>query len=221
MHHIQKYVLKQLTHHRQARFSEMRPPRTDTNVYSYHLQTLQKEGYIEKCDRVYTLSPIGLAYVERISVESFEPRMQPKVITMMIVRNDADQILLWQKSKQPFIETWSLLSGKVHLEDESIYAAVQREQIEKFSVATDTIKHRGDAYVRAYVNGRLVSNVLAHIIVFRIPEGATIHQNTRWFDYEEIATLNTAPATLDIINDAAGDTPFFFSEYNPVVILSS
>jgi len=214
MHHIQKYILKKLTLTKRARFSEMRPPRTDSNVYSYHLSALQHDSFIKKNDKSYDLTPKGLAYVERISVDSFEPRMQPKIITIMIVQNADGMILLWPKSKQPFIGTWSLLSGKVHLDDASILGAVQRECIEKFTVEPNFIDHKGDSYIRAYVDSQLVSTVLAHICRVRISDDAKFHENVRWYTPEEILNLDTAPATTNIISQALATNSFYFAEYN-------
>jgi hypothetical protein len=49
-HHIQKFILHYLISHEFARFRDLRPPKVDTNLFSYHLKLLQKSGYVEKTD---------------------------------------------------------------------------------------------------------------------------------------------------------------------------
>lgn len=216
MHHIQKNILKTLTTAKQARFSEMRPPRTDSNVYTYHLAALQREDFVTKDDKLYTLTAKGLAYVERISIDSFEPRLQSKIITIMVVQSVNGKILLWPKSKQPFIGTWSLLSGKMHLEDNSVLDAARRECLEKFSSEPVSIAHIGDSYVRAYVNDQLVSSVFAHICRIQLNDDAILHPSVKWCTAEDIQNLDTAPATNEIIAQALSAEDFFFTEYNSV-----
>ena len=47
-HHIQKHILSVLMHTKFARFRDMRPPKVDTNLYSYHLKLLIKSGFVQK-----------------------------------------------------------------------------------------------------------------------------------------------------------------------------
>ena len=214
MHYIQKHILKVLTYTKYARFSEMRPPRIDSNAYSYHLKVLLRENYVEKTDKGYRLSPHGLGYVDRISAENFEPRLQPKVITMSIVRNEEDKVLLWSKKKQPFITAWSLPSGKVHITDRSMEAAAIRESVEKFGGRPKTIEHNGSCFIRASINSELISYVLAHIFTITFDEGATVSENTGWYDANERHQLKLLPATEEIIQKAAIAKQLFFEEYD-------
>ncbi|HSW91725.1 MAG TPA: NUDIX domain-containing protein [Candidatus Saccharimonadales bacterium] len=213
MHHIQKYILKELSINKTRRYSEMRPPRIDSNLYSYHLKNLIRDELIIKKDKTYYLAPKGLAYAERISMDKFETRLQPKVLTIFVVENEEGEILLWRKSKQPFVETWSLLSGKVHLEDESIAAAIKRELLEKFDSLHETL-HVGDCYIRTYVENELVSCVLAHVCTLSISEVARLHSRTRWVKKSELPSLDLAPATIQLVQQVQVSQPFFFKEYD-------
>ena len=42
-HHIQKHILDVLMYTAVARFRDLRPPRTDTNLFTYHLNVLYLE----------------------------------------------------------------------------------------------------------------------------------------------------------------------------------
>lgn len=167
MHHIQKHILKILTNQATARFSELRPPRTDTNLFSYHLKSLLKIGLVAKNERQYTLSAEGLLYVDRISSERFEQRAQPKIITVGVLRDEEGRIALVKRTKQPFIDTWGLPSGKLHL-GEAVAQAARREVLEKTGIDAGELTHAGDAYINTSIDGVLVSSVLAHVFVGQV-----------------------------------------------------
>ena len=80
-HHIQKSILKYLTKQQTARYSQMRPPKVDSNLYAYHLKSLLKTGFIIKNNKDYSLSPSGLNYVETVSLDKFQIHSQPKITT--------------------------------------------------------------------------------------------------------------------------------------------
>lgn len=213
MHHIQKHILKVLAYAKWARFRDMRPPKTDSNAYSYHLRALQKEGLVEKGEKGYRLSPAGLSYVDRVSIEKFELRLQPKIITMIISQNEEGAVQMWQKQKQPFIGAWTLPNGKMHIADASIEAAALREAKEKVNITPQALQHVGACSIRAFINGHLVSYVLAHIFTAELDETQELHENTRWCTYEQRQALQLMPATELIIQKVQSSNSFFFEEY--------
>ena len=121
-HHIQKHILGVLMHMKYARFRDMRPPKVDTNLYTYHLNILKKRGFIIKTDDGYCLGREGLSYVDRVSIKSLKIRTQPKIITMIVVQNANGDVLLQRRTKQPHIDTWTLPYGKLHID--SRYSAL-------------------------------------------------------------------------------------------------
>ena len=66
-HHIQKYIIGVLIHQKYARFRDLKPPKVDSNLYSYHLRKLLKQKIIQKIDERYTLTLKGLMYIDRVS----------------------------------------------------------------------------------------------------------------------------------------------------------
>lgn len=214
MHHIQKHILKVLAHTKWARFRDMRPEKVDSNAYSYHLKVLQKQGYIEKHPKGYRLSPLGLRYVDRVSVEKFELRQQPKIITMLVSCNKEGKVLLWSKRKQPFIGAWSLPNGKMHVSDVSVHSAALREASEKTSLSPTSLRQVGVCMIRALINGELVSYVLANVFIAELNEDHVMHENTLWCDQIERKELQLMPATEQIIQKTLTAEEFFFEEYD-------
>src|SRR5690606_8960773 len=152
-HHIQKHILSVLMHQKHARFRDMRPPRTDTNLYSYHLKSMLKNGFVDKVDDGYTLGLAGIMYVDRVSTQSVTVRRQPKIITMLVVQNSNGDVLLFKKARQPFIDLWNLPQGKLHIEDQTLIAAAKREISEKLGLAKADPEHAGDCYIRMRRHG--------------------------------------------------------------------
>ena len=134
-HHIQKSILEMLMYRSTARFRDLRPPKTDTNLFTYHLQALIKAGLVKKLPTGYSLSTKGLSYVDRVSTENRMIRMQPKIISMLLIQNSDGDVLLQRRTKQPYIDSWTLPYGKLHIDDESVEEAAQREAFEKLGLA--------------------------------------------------------------------------------------
>jgi ADP-ribose pyrophosphatase YjhB (NUDIX family) len=216
MHHIQHYILTVLSVTKWARFSEMRPPKVDSNAYSYHLKLLVKQRLIEKhSEKGYRLSPIGLAQVDRMSTSELQLRIQPKIITMVLLHNEHGEVLLLAKSKQPFIGAWTFASGKLHIEDGNVGAAVTREIKERVGVvANTTLKHKADVYIYASINGQLVSTVLSHVFTMKIKTSDVARKDVLWATTDDFETKQLAPGTkevYDLVVNMQGD--FSFAEY--------
>lgn len=212
-HHIQKYIIDVLMYQKTARFRDLRPPKVDTNLFTYHLKNLVKSGFVKKTDEGYTLSAAGLSYVDRVSSEKKAIRTQPKIITMLVVQNSDGDILLQRRTKQPYIDTWTLPYGKLHIEDASVMTAAQREVKEKLGIENQPLEHAGDCYIRVYTDKELLSTTLAHVFRFYKDDIAT-SDTLIWARPHKLAQLNLAPAVEDVMARTFFKDPFFFEEYD-------
>lgn len=214
-HHIQKHIIGSLLYNETARFRDLRPLRTDTNLFSYHLGVLLKAGYVKKTELGYTLSQNGLTYVDRVSSEKMSVRTQPKIISMLLVQNSDGDILLQKRDKQPFINSWTLPYGKLHISDVSISAAAHREASEKLNLQDISLRHIGDAYIRVHMDQALLSTTLAH--VFRgTTDNVEISEKNKWVSPYGLMKNNLAPAVEAIVGRSFFGDPYFFEEYDEV-----
>ena len=211
-HHIQKHILSVLLHQEFARFRDLRPPRVDTNLFSYHLKLLQRHKFIERVDRGYTLSLAGLSYVDRVNADKLFVRQQPKVVTMLLVRDPSGRILLQKRTKQPYINTWTLPYGKVHIDDETVSSGAKREAYEKLGLVSVSPHHVGDAYIRVHAQEEVLSSTLAHICRLDV-ESHEESGNVQWVESQDLNTLTLAPAVEQIVKRSVGGENFFFAEY--------
>ncbi len=160
MHDIQSHILKKLMLSKKAKYSELKLPSIEGNLFSYHLQSLLKNEYIISKNKFYYLTSAGKQYVDRISVETFRIRIQPKIVTLIVLK-DKNKYLLYKRRRMPFMDHIGFPYGKIHLE-ERIHEAAQRELFEKAGLKAD-LKHRGDVYITVHDETELVSHMLCHI----------------------------------------------------------
>lgn len=237
-HNIQRSILGVLVTHEFARFRDLKPAKVDTNLFSYHLKLLQKSGYIRKSDQGYTLADKGLQYVDRVSTGQMRLRSQPKIITMLLVQDGYGNVLLQKRLKQPYINTWTLPYGKMHIDDGSVIAAAQREAREKLGFDPHKLRHVGDCYITV---GHKVRVAAEPIAAGTLIDGDTVHLNTRedwqigsrtlahivrfetdaivasedlmWVEPLALSKLNLAPAVEQIVTRAFFGDEFFFEEF--------
>ncbi len=236
-HHIARSIIGYLVTHEYARFSDMRPKGIETNLFTYHLKLLQKDGYITKTDAGYTLSQKGLIYADRMSIDKMQLRSQPKIITMLLVQDGYGKVLLQKRGKQPYINTWTLPNGKMHIEDVSVLDAARRESHEKLHYDPRKLRHAGDCYI---VVGSEESAPLAEIIdeledgdrlelsiatSFQVETRTLVHvvrfetdaisasDSLQWVEPLDLPKLTLAPAVEQIVTRAFFGDDFFFEEF--------
>lgn len=212
-HYIQKHVLDVLMYREFARFSELRPSGVDTNLYSYHLKLLQKNGLVEKSESGYHLGRDGLNYVDRLSSTKMSIRNQPEIITMLLIQNSEGEVLLQLRNKQPYINHWTLPYGKLHIDDTSTSAAAIRIANEKLSVDIGDVKHIGNAYIRVVDEGEVLNSTLVHVFRFN-SDYIKSSDSTIWAKPHKLTKLKLAPAVEQIIARSFFNDPFYSEEYN-------
>lgn len=211
-HHIQKHIIGVLIHQKYARFRDLRPPRVDTNLYSYHLKVMQKDGWIEKTPLGYTLSQEGLAYVDRVSLKKLNIRSQPKIISMLVVQNSDGDVLLLRRTKQPYIDTWTLPYGKTHIDDPSIIEGAKREWREKLGNEPANIVHAGDGYIRVRKDDVIISTTFAHVF-YITDDNVTLNDKLQWVRPHKLSQYTLAPAVEQIVARTFFRDPYFFEEF--------
>lgn len=217
-HFIERHILRELLFVPSARFAQMRPERVDSNLYSYHLSKLLKFKYISKIGRDYTLAPKGLAYVDRISLSSLRPRIQPKINTGILLKNQKNEILLTKRHRQPLLGFWGLPMGKLHESDESLQSAAERELLEKTGVLASNLKHVGGCYMRFYMDDVLISSSMSQIFMQEnFSHYVETSDDLKWVDVKRFSKNDLIPGVDEIIKTACMDRAGFFTEINKVL----
>jgi ADP-ribose pyrophosphatase YjhB (NUDIX family) len=212
-HHIQKYIIDVLMYVETARFRDLRPARTDTNLFSYHLKTLMKVGLVKKGGDGYTLTAMGLSYVDRVSTEKRVVRIQPKIILMLLIQNSHGDILLQRRKKQPYINAWTLPYGKIHIDDVTLEKAAQREAKEKLGLIDQPLRHIGIGYIHVNSGNDILSTTTTHVFAFNSDDIVT-SDDIVWARPHQLRDYKLAPAVEAIMTRGFFNDPFFFEEFD-------
>jgi 8-oxo-dGTP diphosphatase len=200
MHWIQRHILYQLMLTECLQYSKLKPDGVEGNLFMYHLRQLMNEGLVEKKEQLYCLSTAGRAYVDTLSLSNLRPRVQPKIVTLIALRNDSGQWLLYRRKRQPFIGKVGFPYGKIHL-SETIAEAARRELEEKTGLQA-ALTHVGDAYITATEGGQLISHMLTHVFTGRDPRGELIADSEigacYWANIEQIKPGESFPGFRDL-----------------------
>ena len=161
-HHIQLKILYKLTLTDRARYSQLKPPELESNLFIYHLKrTMADKLVIKNADGSYSLSQQGRSYADKASMGSFKVRAQPKIVNLIAVKNRDNKWLLYKRKHQPFIGRSGFPYGKIHL-GETIKESSERELKEKTHLTAE-LKHRGDVYVTVFEGDEVLTHTLFHV----------------------------------------------------------
>jgi len=162
MHILQQHILRELVFNEKSRYTDLKPKGIESNRFAYHLNALEKDGYIKQAEGKYKLTALGNRYVDKLSLKNFQPRLQPKIVTLTIVKNKEGKYLFYVRKRQPFLGYVSFPYGKTHF-GESIKEAAKREVKEKSALVVSSLKYRGDAYLTVHKDKELLTYMLCHV----------------------------------------------------------
>ncbi len=218
MHQIQKIILKNLSTFKIAKYSDIKPNHVESNKFSYHLKTLIKEGFVQHTNRKYSLTTKGKQLADQISIDTFKPRIQPKIVTLSVLTYK-DQFLFYTRDKSPFVGYIGFPYGKIHLEERVAESAL-RELHEKTGLRED-LQHRGDVYITAHEETELVSHMLCHVFTGNLNKAQytktlkVLPKNCFWTKIEHIPKNKLIPGVIQIAKllEKTPSKKIFFEEY--------
>ncbi|RJP46944.1 MAG: NUDIX domain-containing protein [Armatimonadetes bacterium] len=217
MHPVQKHILYNLITNPDLPYSKIKPKEVEGNLFMYHLKLLINEGLIQKRpDGRYELTPKGQIFAENLSLESFKPRIQPKIVTLIACQNSKGEFLLYKRKRQPYLGLIGFPYGKIHL-GETVLQAATRELEEKTGLSAQ-LSHRGDVYLTSFYQTSLLSQTFCHIFFAINPAGELLTDSPIgqcfWESIKKIDKNNFIPGFADIYYLITKNTrKFFFDEF--------
>lgn len=212
MHRIQQHILSVLIAHPSARYSDLKPRDLESNLFMYHLHQLIQQEYVAKLkDGSYSLTAPGMVYADSLSLKTFQPRLQPRIVTLLAVHNDPGQYLMYRRKRQPLFGMIGFPYGKVH-SGERVLDAANRELLEKTGLRA-AMTHQGDGYITMSQNDKVVSQILFHFFVGHSPEGqlkrSTNVGDSFWADPTQVPGWELMPSVTDLLEAARSGQRFF------------
>jgi 8-oxo-dGTP pyrophosphatase MutT (NUDIX family) len=201
MHRLQQEILSRLIHSDDLRYADIKPPEVEGNLFMYHLRQLMAQNLVEKLPNGrYCLSADGKTYADSLSLKTFQPRIQPRIVTLMACRDTEGRWLMFRRKRQPLLGMVGFPYGKIHL-GETVLQAAERELKEKTGLSAFLL-HRGDGYVTISSNGKPVSQVMFHLFQGKGVTGELKDSGSGeafWADLAEIDQSELIPSVSDLI----------------------
>jgi 8-oxo-dGTP diphosphatase len=217
MHIIQKHILKKLSESKSLRYAQIKPLRVEGNQFSYHLKTLMRRGYVTRKRDGYALTTKGVHYSTQVNFEHFSIRIQPKITTLIVCKNNNGEILTYTRNKQPFLNMDGFPYGKVHL-GERIVNAAERELKEKAGISAE-LSQKGMMYLLV-TDGvdEVIAHTFFHIFLGTKPKGKMVNESPlgkiRWLSDKELLKQNIMPGVPEALRIAQSKSKcLLFEEY--------
>ena len=129
LHPIQLSILKKLLFANTLRYTDIKPDKElENNQFDYHLDKLIKEEFIEKNNKIYTLTNYEKEFANRMNVKTGRMKQQAKLTTVICCVNTKAQpheYLIYTRRKHPFYGCQGFPTEKVWF-GENIEEAVLR-----------------------------------------------------------------------------------------------
>ena len=201
MHRLQQHILERLIRHDNQRYADLKPGEVEGNLFMYHLRQLTSRGLVVKrADGLYELTAEGKRQVGGMSLETFTPRAQPKIVTLVVCRNEAGQYLFYRRRRQPLLGMAGFPYGKIHL-GETIADAALRELFEKTGLAAE-LEHKGDGYITIYQDDEPVSQIMFHLFYGENPVGELLFDSASgkafWGTLSDV-DITFMPSVIDLL----------------------
>ena len=165
----------------------------------------------------YALTTKGLHYATGVTFEHFSPRIQPKIVTLIVVKNARGEFLVYTRNRQPFIGMDGFPYGKIHL-GEKIAEAAARELKEKTGLVSD-LTQKGDLYLMVTdPSGEMIAHTLCHVFLGTKPMGEITPQSpigrVRWLSEKNLFNQNFMPGVVEAFRMATNKSKgLLFEEY--------
>ena len=165
-HVIQKEILRTLSYAEGLRFGQLKPATIESNLFLYHLRQLMKEKLVAHTDGLYFLTDKGQRYIAAVTRWKLEARQQPRLFSLLVLCNDQDEVVLYRRSRQPFINKYTF-PGEVVYFDQTIDDQIEQLLSDKVQFQTP-LRLRGLVDSRLSQDGQLITHIYAHILYGKV-----------------------------------------------------
>lgn len=129
----QESIFSLFTKSRELLFSDIQKATgIRSNLLSYHLQALMKDGMLKKEGEYYKVDEAAESLLPKLNQLSGNEKGPLAIVTAAIV--NGDKICLLKRAKRPYQNYWGLIGGKIKLH-ESLEETALREALEETGVS--------------------------------------------------------------------------------------
>lgn len=155
---IEKHAFSVMLRQESASIKDMRPVDMPANQFSYHLNNLIQQGYVQKIDRGnYGLTPAGLQYAGTMSTATDGHHDNLKTVIILYGRTADGRVALFRWSRQPYIRKVTLPHDRMAY-DANLDAAVATACIDKLGKEV-VAEFKTSAIIKVMHQGQIVSRM--------------------------------------------------------------
>ncbi len=210
LHQIQMLILRELLFNPNSKFSQLNIEGLSNDHFSYHINTLIEQEYVNKKGLKYTLTIKGKEFANQMDTDDSTLEKQPKIAVMLIGIKEEDgvkQYLIQRRTKEPYFGYQGFLTGKIRF-GEKVLETAKRELKEETGLDCNDfqIKKLIHSHVRMNETGELLEDKMFYIVLALNPIGELIDTRSgenSWVTKEQFMNLERKYYDEDKIFDIA------------------
>jgi ADP-ribose pyrophosphatase YjhB (NUDIX family) len=212
-HFLQRDILRHLSKSEGMRFTELKPGMIENNIFMYHMHQLMQWSLVEKHEKLYRLTSEGMRHVALVTRGQLEQRIQPKLFSFLILRNDLGEVVLHRRAGQPFIGRFTFPGEVIYFNDDTD-DHMRRLLKDKVNLRVP-LKLRGLADTRLMRESEVITHTYAQLLYGDVkgrPELRSIDTNftPQWIDINKIAPNEILPDVPEILEKIVQSDEYFY-----------
>lgn len=197
LHNIQMLILRELLFNPNSSFTQLNIQGLSSDHFSYHVNTLIKEGLVKKETLKYSLTIKGKEYANQMDTDEALMEKQPKVAVIVVaikVEKGKKYLLMQERTKEPYYGYKGFITGKIRF-GEKVVETAKRELNEETGLESEDlhIKKVVHDHVVLEKSGELVEDKMFYIVTALEPKGElvdTLCGKNRWITEKEFFELD-------------------------------
>lgn len=172
-----------------------------SNMVSYHLTRMQKEGLLLKKGDFYSLTAAGEKYLPLFSHVIGEEMGPLPVVLIAVMKKD--KLLLIQRNRRPYQNYWCMLGGKMLLE-ESFEEAALRLVKEKSGLSGKFVSINSILHERVEGEGIIKHSFILFFVKVEVKSEEvkeSEHGKLTWFNLKNVAKEKVIPSDFWLIQN--------------------
>jgi len=194
-HKKRKEIFRQFVYNDRLKFNELeKATKIRSNELAYFLKKLVEESILLKQNNYYRLSKNA----EKL-IPLFGKQISPLPVILVACIKDS-KLLLWKRNKRPYKDLWSLIGGRIKL-NETLEQACLRVLKEKTFIDGKFVS------INACLNEKVEeNNDIKHAFILFLSKAIPLTDvkekiNLRWFDIKTLKEKNIIPSDYWLIKN--------------------
>jgi hypothetical protein len=202
-HHVQAAIFAKLRYSESLRYKELKDPTLEPSQFMYHLKSLIGRDLVMKnLDGSYSLTGDGRILAQYFSSEVGNIRLGILTYSLLFLRSNRGNWLVLKRKKQPHINRYACISGKVHI-GETVDEAARRELGQHVSTNDIKLHYAGSASVLVNSAGTMTQIYGPVWFADGVDESRIVqakHASSQWVDWQKLPYDEFIPGWKEIVS---------------------